>query len=297
MINSWKPVAWTLAAVAMLGTLSGVVLVFGGVYDVSATSAHLQPVYTLLETAMQRSVQRRAAGIVEPPAYDSDERIRRGAVCYRDRCEQCHGAPGLPNQAIGMAMQPVPGSLIGATRQWRARELYWITRHGIKMSGMPAWQYHLSESDLWSVVALLRQLPDVTPAAYGELMTQVHDQRCDAPAQAAAVATAAATARSAALSAVAPQDRIKSGNLALRMYGCHACHQIPGVTGSQHQVGPPLAGFASRKLIAGRLANTQQNLVNWIRQPQRIDPNSAMPDLGVTLEHAQEMAAYLLTLR
>ena len=87
------------------------------------------------------------------------------------------------------------------------------------------------------------------------------------------------------------------GQLALRMYGCHACHSIPGVTGLQPQVGPPLAGFASAQLIAGRLANTHDNLVAWIRHPQRIDPKTAMPDQGVTQVHAEEMAAYLATLR
>lgn len=61
-------------------------------------------------------------------------------------------------------------------------------------------------------------------------------------------------------------------------------------------VGPPRAGFASGQLIAGRIANTHANLVAWIRHPQRIDPLTAMPDLGVTPEHAEQMTAYLATL-
>ncbi len=280
----WKPVGWTLAALAALGALLGAVVVWAGLYDISATAQHVQPVYAVLEVTMRHSVQRRAAAIVVPPSYDSAERIRRGAACYRDSCVQCHGGPGVPSQVIGMAMQPVPGSLIGAARSWHARELYWITRHGIKMSGMPAWQYHLSESDLWSVVALVRLLPEVTPSAYADLMTQVRDQRCEAAAPASATAIGV------------DRPNTRTGALALRMYGCHACHAIPGVTGSQPQVGPPLAGFASRQLIAGRVDNTRENLVAWIRHPQRIDPKSAMPDLGVTPEHAEEMAAYLLTL-
>jgi mono/diheme cytochrome c family protein len=184
-----------------------------------------------------------------------------------------------------MAMQPVPGSLIGAARDWHARELYWITRNGIKMSGMPAWQHHLSEDELWAVVAFVQQLPALTPTAYRELMGELVGQtgRCRASEPSAAPATAF--------------DRAQRGQLALRMYGCHACHSIPGVSGPHPQVGPPLAGFASRQLIAGRLANTHDNLVMWIRHPQRVDPRTAMPDQAVTQEHADEIAAYLATLR
>ena len=187
----------------------------------------------------------------------------------------------MPADVIGMAMQPVPGSLIGAARKWRAHELYWITRHGIKMSGMPAWQHHLSEAELWAVVAFVLQLPALTPTAYGELMAQAWQCHTTEPTTVPKPAN----------------GRAERGPIALQMYGCHACHSIPGITGPQPQVGPPLAGFGSRQLIAGRLANTHDNLVGWIRHPQRWDARTAMPDLGVTQEHAEEMAAHLATLR
>jgi cytochrome c2 len=87
------------------------------------------------------------------------------------------------------------------------------------------------------------------------------------------------------------------GKAALTQYACSACHSIPGITGSQPQVGPPLAGMATRRLIAGRLPNTPDNMQAWIREPQRFDPHSAMPALGVTAAHARDMAAYLATLR
>jgi cytochrome c1 len=85
----------------------------------------------------------------------------------------------------------------------------------------------------------------------------------------------------------------EQARVALRQYACVACHRIPGVTGSATHVGPPLHGLARRELIAGRLPNTRDNLVRWIRAPQAVKPGSAMPDLGVTEEHARVMAAYL----
>jgi cytochrome c1 len=61
-------------------------------------------------------------------------------------------------------------------------------------------------------------------------------------------------------------------------------------------VGPPLAGFARRRFIAGRVPNEPEELVKWIRHPQGIKPGTAMPDLGVSDQHARDIAAYLYTL-
>ena len=85
------------------------------------------------------------------------------------------------------------------------------------------------------------------------------------------------------------------GRLALSQYGCQACHMIKGVTGPRVYVGPSLEQFGERKFIAGRIPNTHANLVRWIRNPQELDPLTAMPALDVTQQDASDMAAYLLT--
>jgi hypothetical protein len=72
---------------------------------------------------------------------------------------------------------------------------------------------------------------------------------------------------------------------------------IPGVTSSAPQVGPPLEGIANRRLIAGTLANTPDNLALWLMQTQKVKPGTAMPELGVTPEDARDMAGFLGTLR
>jgi cytochrome c1 len=85
------------------------------------------------------------------------------------------------------------------------------------------------------------------------------------------------------------------GKLALTQYACRACHMIPGVTGSDVYVGRPLEGLARRRTIAGMLPTSQANLVRWIRDPQAIDPRTAMPNLGVSERDAQDISAYLLS--
>jgi cytochrome c2 len=87
------------------------------------------------------------------------------------------------------------------------------------------------------------------------------------------------------------------GRLLLRQFGCGACHAIPGVAAANGNVGPPLAGIASRVYLGGVVANTPENMARFIRAPQDADPRTAMPDLQVGEAHARDMVAYLYTLR
>lgn len=269
-----------LVVLAMLAVAGGAVVLYGGFYNAGATRSHFQWVHSLLETALQRSVRNHARDIT-PPAYvradanTNSALVLRGAGLYRDNCVVCHGAPGVAQGDIGKSMQPIPGPLADAARHWKANELYWITRHGIKMSGMPAWQYHLAEQDIWAVVSFLMVLPRLSPPAYSALVAQAGQ-----PLRAAREAHA--------------QPDIERGRLALTQYACNACHRIPGVTGPDTMVGPPLRDLAGREYIAGRLPNNAANLARWIQDPQRIQPHSAMPAMGVTESDARDMAAFLL---
>jgi cytochrome c2 len=80
-------------------------------------------------------------------------------------------------------------------------------------------------------------------------------------------------------------------------YGCGTCHEVPGVRDADGLVGPPLDHFANRAYIAGVLPNSHDNLEKWIEHPQSIVPGNAMPDLGVGHHDAEDITAYLYTLR
>ncbi|NML61613.1 c-type cytochrome [Massilia sp. RP-1-19] len=272
-----KTAAATLLAAAALGAAGGYVVFMAGWYNIGATAQHTQPVHDLLEQGMRASVERRARGIDAPPGLMAAPRIAAGAVVYRDKCAQCHGAPGFAQSDHGKAMQPVPGPLVDVARRWKPGELYWITRNGIKMSGMPAWEFHLADDELWDVVAFMQQMPMLTPAAYRNI-------------------TAASAARPATPAAgpSLPPDA-KRGRIALAQHACQSCHIVPGVTGPRVFVGRSLDGLAKRKFIAGTLPNTQDNLVRWIRDPHGVDPHTPMPVLGVSERDARDMTAYLLT--
>ena len=80
-------------------------------------------------------------------------------------------------------------------------------------------------------------------------------------------------------------------------YGCATCHTIPGIRSAPKRVGPSLAGFARRRFIAGDEPNTPRELIRWIRHPRRVEPGTAMPDLGVRASEARDIAAFLYSKR
>jgi len=87
------------------------------------------------------------------------------------------------------------------------------------------------------------------------------------------------------------------GRDAIRRYGCGSCHTIPGITGARGMVGPPLRQVSQRVFIAGVLLNQPDNMIRWIENPPAIDSKTAMPNMGVTVRDARDIAAYLYTLR
>lgn len=86
------------------------------------------------------------------------------------------------------------------------------------------------------------------------------------------------------------------GKQAIQEFACVSCHSIPGVARADAHVGPPLDAWAERRYIAGLLPNEPDNLIAWIVNPQRFEPGTVMPTLGVTEEEARDIAAYLYTL-
>lgn len=87
------------------------------------------------------------------------------------------------------------------------------------------------------------------------------------------------------------------GAALIRQYGCGGCHTIPGISGAQGLVGPPLNSMGRRIFIAGVLRNSPENMAAWLEEPQRIVPGNAMPNMGISHHDAQSITAYLYSLR
>lgn len=85
------------------------------------------------------------------------------------------------------------------------------------------------------------------------------------------------------------------GRALIEQNGCGTCHTIGGVDGANGKVGPPLTNFDDNRLIAGELPNRPENVVRWLLEPRAFDPQTVMPDVGLTPEQARAIADYLYT--
>jgi mono/diheme cytochrome c family protein len=255
----------------VVGALVGGAVLLSGTVSTAATKQHFWITHRLLDVGLHFSV-RESASDIQAPRLDDAALVERGLGCYDQHCAQCHGAPGVAPGPAARGLLPVPGNLAQTAREWPPAWLYYVTRKGVRMTGMPAWEYRLAERDLWATVAFLQELPALQPAEY-----------------AARAARAPACAHRQDL----PRTEDEQGPTLLRQYACHACHVIEGVVGPDSHSGPPLRDWPRRAYIAGVLPNTPANLERWIREPQAVSPGTTMPDLDVPPEHARAMARYL----
>jgi mono/diheme cytochrome c family protein len=161
---------WGLVAGALLMLVGAAAVgIYAGLYNIAADVPHTQPIYWLFETLRDRSVASRAGDIVVPNDLNNPDRISRGAGQYADMCSGCHLAPGMKRTEISRGLYPRAPELRRKTDLTPA-EQFWIVKHGLKMTGMPAWGVTHEDELLWDVVAFVRKLPELTPEQYETLV-------------------------------------------------------------------------------------------------------------------------------
>lgn len=156
-----------LASLALLLVAASAFIFMGG-YNVAATDAHSGLTRWFLATAKRRSVATRATSVNAPTQFTT-EQIADGFSEFDEMCVACHGAPGRDRGEAGKGLNPRPPNLAEAAKEWSAAELFWIVKHGVKMTGMPAFGPTHSDERLWTIVAFLKQLPQLSPEKYAEM--------------------------------------------------------------------------------------------------------------------------------
>jgi mono/diheme cytochrome c family protein len=164
-----RTVIASLLIAALLAVLGAGAVIYAGVYDIGATAPHWRVTTWLLETVRTRSIKAQASGIPLPPGLDDPAKVLIGVEHYAAHCAVCHGAPGVPKGDIGRGLSPPPPDLAKTAPLYNPAELFWIVKHGIKMTGMPAWSDH-SDEELWATVAFVKKLPGMSEQDYASLV-------------------------------------------------------------------------------------------------------------------------------
>jgi mono/diheme cytochrome c family protein len=153
-----------------------------GIYDIGADAPHMDFTRAVIAYARDRSVAVRARDIAVP-ALDSPDRVTDGASDYDEMCTGCHLAPGMPENEMRPGLYPKPPRLAEIPALPPAAQ-FWIVKHGIKMSAMPAWGKTHSDDEIWNMVAFLQKLPHLNAHDYRALVERgghhhMHDEHME----------------------------------------------------------------------------------------------------------------------
>ena len=162
-----------------VGLLIVATVALGGVLAFSMVlrhgfSARDEP--TALEAFFARRVRHlavpRAAREMTNPVKLNVDVLSEARTHFADHCASCHGNDGRGQTTIGRNLYPrTPDMTSPKTQSLPDGELFYIIKHGIRMTGMPAWGEDTPEDDResWKLVHFIRHLPDITPAEIEEM--------------------------------------------------------------------------------------------------------------------------------
>ncbi|WP_368563801.1 cytochrome c [Pseudoxanthomonas sp. UTMC 1351] len=162
-----KPLLVLFTLVVVVLAAAGIV--WSGAYNVGADAPHTRPVYAFFGTVRDRSIQTRAASIQVPDLSDR-ARVVQGSGNYQAMCAGCHLAPGMTETELSQGLYPAPPDLTKMATS--PAEAFWVIKHGIKLSGMPAWGKSMQDEYIWNLAAFLQELPKLDPEQYKAMVAQ-----------------------------------------------------------------------------------------------------------------------------
>jgi cytochrome c553 len=155
------------ALLAVLG-VGGFLVAASGIIPIKASSGHWAITRWFLQFAKERSVATHTLAL-ESPSLDEPWLVVKGAAHYEIGCRPCHGSPELRDPRIARQMIPPPPYLPETVSKWEPEELFYIVKHGIKFTGMPAWPSRQRDDEVWAMVAFLRDFPELNAEKYRQL--------------------------------------------------------------------------------------------------------------------------------
>jgi len=157
-------------ALILVFTLGVGIFIGSGLYNIGADSPHWKITYVVIQAMRERSLDYHSSGITVPSNLNDSQLILKGAGQYAAMCTNCHLVPGKKNSELRSGLYPLPPKL--SEVRVNPREAFWVIKHGLKLSAMPAWGMSHDDATIWSMVAFLQKLPDMTPEQYKEIVAK-----------------------------------------------------------------------------------------------------------------------------
>ena len=184
--------AFVLVALLLVGAFAGI-FVYAGIYNIGADAPHSRLMYDVLGALRDRAVATHSRSISPPADLADPKRIAAGAGLYNEMCTGCHLGPGVERSELSQGLYPAAPELARGDDLSPA-EQFWVIKHGVKLSAMPAWGKTHDDQLIWDMVAFVRQLPKMdaqqyriavasAPESHEEMMEQISDAKHETASQ------------------------------------------------------------------------------------------------------------------
>ncbi|HEX5733578.1 MAG TPA: c-type cytochrome [Blastocatellia bacterium] len=158
-----------IAVLLVALAFGGFLVAASGIIPIKASSGHWAITSWFLNFTKERSIATHSLGL-EAPSLDEPSLVVKGAGHYETGCSPCHGSPKLRSPWVAQQMTPNPPYLPPEISEWEPEELFYIVKHGVKFTGMPAWPSQHRDDEVWAMVAFLRALPELDAEQYRRLV-------------------------------------------------------------------------------------------------------------------------------
>src|SRR5271163_3374414 len=135
-----------------------------GYFDFSADRQPSPTEKHLAMAAVDASTDRHASD-QKNPLQPTEENLVGGAILYRDHCAGCHGTPSNPDSEFSRAFNPPVPQFFKEGSDMADNQAFYIIQHGIRWTGMPAWNKTLNENQIWQTVTFLSAVQKLPLAA------------------------------------------------------------------------------------------------------------------------------------
>ena len=118
----------------------------------------------LAMSAMDASLDRRIPQ-QKNPIEPTEDNLVAGAKLYLDHCAGCHGVPSNPSSKFAQSFYPTVPEFFADAPDMSENENFYVIQHGVRWTGMPAWNKTLTDLQIWQIVTFLSHIQKLPPAA------------------------------------------------------------------------------------------------------------------------------------
>src|SRR5665213_127019 len=143
------------------------IYIFSGAFNVQQSKGNSLSEWAL-NTAKNKSISKRIKDIKVPPMTDSAMFVI-GFKHYNEMCTTCHGGPGISPDELSKGLFPAPPKFYKSGDMPQPAEAFWVIKHGIKFTAMPAFGPTHDDEKIWAITDfLLNKMNKMPPEEYKE---------------------------------------------------------------------------------------------------------------------------------